>query len=38
MTADARPRLPGESVQFNSIREIDFDAGAAQRCKRSFAL
>ena len=36
MVADARPRLPGESVQFNSIREIDFDTGAVHCCKSDF--
>ena len=36
MMADARPRLPGESVQFNLIREIVFDTGAVQCCKSDF--
>ena len=35
---DARPRLPGESVQFNSIRETDFDAGAARATKVVFCI
>ena len=36
MVADARHRLPGESVQFNSIQEIDFDTGAVHCCKSDF--
>ena len=36
MVADARHRLPGESVQFNSIQEIDFDTRAVHCCKSDF--